>query len=233
MLNQCIKIQRKFSRTASLNFPSATPSSRRLHCCSSMGQDDVKWTSPRFCIVSDLDHTMVDHHDVNFSSLLEFNKTWVSKFSHDSLLVFSTGRSLVAYMTLRDEAPLLTPDLLICSVGTEIYHTTESGVLELDKEWLGKLDKGWNREIIVAITSDQFKELQPQADSEQRPHKISFHLQKELDRASASACVERLRNELASAKQAVKVVHSGGIDVDILPECASKGLALQFLQVRI
>jgi hydroxymethylpyrimidine pyrophosphatase-like HAD family hydrolase len=80
---------------------------------------------PRFCIVSDLDHTMVDHHDTQFTSLLGFNRMWASKFAHDSLLVFSTGRSLELYKQLRTEAPMLTPDLLICSVGTEIYHTRD------------------------------------------------------------------------------------------------------------
>lgn len=183
----------------------------------------------RFCIVSDLDHTMVDHEDPHFVSLLAFNRLWNTKFRHDSYLVFSTGRSLVAYNELCKEAPLLTPDLLICSVGTEIYHMTPSGH-SLDAEWYRLLDTGWNRAEIVRIAAESFPNLAPQADSEQRPHKVSFHLHS--DAVPKSEYVEELRSALKGADLAVKVVHSGGVDVDVLPECASKGLALQFLQVR-
>lgn len=182
----------------------------------------------RFCIVSDLDHTMVDHQDPKFESLLEFNRIWSSKFRHDSYLVFSTGRSHVAYENLRKEAPLLTPDLLICSVGTEIYVKTETGD-EVDAEWNAELDKGWNRDKIVSTVKSDFDKLHPQNDSEQRPHKVSYHLKD--DSVDKKAYVQQLRDKLQGAGVKVKVVYSGGIDVDVLPECASKGLALQFLQV--
>lgn len=183
----------------------------------------------RFCIVSDLDHTMVDHTDPQYASLLEFNRIWSAKFRHDSYLVFSTGRSLTSYLELRKDAPLLTPDLLICSVGTEIYQKTDAG-LEVDEEWNAELDKGWSRDKIVATAKAHFSELQPQADSEQRPHKVSYHLHS--DAVPKSEYVQQLREKLAEQGLDVKVVHSGGSDVDVLPHCASKGLALQFLQVR-
>jgi sucrose-6-phosphatase len=183
----------------------------------------------RFCIVSDLDHTMVDHEDPKYTSLLDFNRIWSSKFRHDSYLVFSTGRSHVAFENLRKEAPLLTPDLLICSVGTEIYIRTEGGE-EVDAEWNAELDKGWNRDKIVSTVKSEFDKLTPQSDSEQRPHKVSYHLKAEdVDK---KAYVQQLRDKLHGSGLKVKVVYSGGIDVDVLPECASKGLALQFLQVR-
>jgi sucrose-6F-phosphate phosphohydrolase len=184
---------------------------------------------PRFCIVSDLDHTMVDHTDEKYESLLEFNRIWSSKFRHDSYLVFSTGRSQQKYEELRTEAPLLTPDLLICSVGTEIYLKTPTGQ-ELDGEWNAELDKGWDRDRIVALVKSDFGDLEPQSDSEQRPHKVSYHLRKGGD--GKQAYVQQLREKLKQTGLAVKVVYSGGSDVDVLPECASKGLALQFLQVR-
>jgi sucrose-6-phosphatase len=184
----------------------------------------------RFCIVSDLDHTMVEHSDPSYTSLLDFNRLWSSKFRHDSYLVFSTGRSLTSYQKLRMDAPLLTPDLLICSVGTEIYQKTASG-LEIDAEWYAELDMGWNRKDIVRLVSAKFDDMKPQADSEQRPHKVSYHLNS--DRVPKKQYVQQLRAALSNAGLAVKVVHSGGSDVDVLPACASKGLALQFLQARL
>jgi sucrose-6-phosphatase len=184
--------------------------------------------APRFCIVSDLDHTMVDHSDKKYESLLKFNRIWSSKFRHDSYLVFSTGRSQSMYEQLRQEAPLLTPDLLICSVGTEIYCKAANGEQQLDAEWNAELEKGWNRESIVATVKSDFGKLTPQADSEQRPHKVSYHLK--ADDIDRGQYVQQLRNKLKGAGLKVKVVYSGGSDVDVLPECASKGLALQFLQ---
>lgn len=183
----------------------------------------------RFCIVSDLDHTMIDHSDHHFPALIEFNRLWLSKFKHDSYLVFSTGRSLESYATLRKTVPLLTPDLLICSVGTEIYHRTDGHQLELDGEWLAQLDHGWNREKVTAVVSSDFNKLTPQPDAEQRPHKASYHIHKEgIDEQQY---IQSLGDRLKKEGLDVKLVYSGGIDVDVLPACASKGLALQFLQV--
>ena len=183
----------------------------------------------RFCIVSDLDHTMVDHSDHRFPTLIEFNKLWLSKFAHDSYLVFSTGRSLESYTkNLLKTVPLLTPDLLICSVGTEIYQRVDDQ-LELDGEWLAKLDHGWNREKVVAVVSSDFNKLTPQPEQEQRPHKASYHLHKEgIDEQQY---IQSLGDRLRQEGLDVKLVYSGGVDVDVLPACASKGLALQFLQV--
>lgn len=43
----------------------------------------------------------VDHEDKENKALLAFNELWVSKFAHDSLLVFSTGRSHALYTQLK------------------------------------------------------------------------------------------------------------------------------------
>lgn len=183
---------------------------------------------PRFCIVSDLDHTLVDHSDHSFPTLLEFDRLWLSKFAHDSRLVFSTGRSLALYTELRNSAPLLTPDLLICSVGTEIYQDVNDELV-LDKEWLDVLDQGWDRDKITSLVSGKFPQLKPQADSEQRPHKVSYHLEKGgFDEATF---IKDVQSSIEQEGLSVKVVYSGGVDVDVLPEKASKGLALRFLQV--
>ena len=81
-------------------------------------------------------YCQVDHDDEGHKALLEFNALWQSQFAADSLLVFSTGRSRQLYEELRKEAPLLHPNVLVCSVGTEIFWDNSQ---EPDAKWNGRL----------------------------------------------------------------------------------------------
>lgn len=56
------------------------------------------------------------------------------------------------------EAPLLVPDVLVCSVGTEIFFESAG---EADKQWQAELDDGWNRQGALDVAAG-ISQLKPQ-----------------------------------------------------------------------
>lgn len=100
----------------------------------------------------------MDHHDPDDVSLLRFNSLWEAYYRDNSLLVYSTGRSPTIYKQLRIEKPLLSPDITILSVGTEIMYGDS---MIPDDEWENHLNHNWDRDIVTAETA-KFPQLTPQ-----------------------------------------------------------------------
>lgn len=177
-------------------------------------------SSPKLMLVSDLDSTMVDHTDKGHASLLRFNNLWAAEYAHNSLLVFSTGRSLEKYTELRRQAPLLTPALCIFSVGTEIRY---GATMEADLDWDNYLNQGWDQAVVL----EEVKRLnlRLQDESEIRPHKVSC----QIDKKDATEIIDTLSRRLKDRGLDVKLIFSHGLDLDVLPKGAGKGEALAFL----
>lgn len=175
-----------------------------------------------FLFVSDLDHTFVGDDDALAELQQQLSR---HREAYGTKIVYATGRSPVLYRELKAEKSLMDPDALVTSVGTEVYPHDASDTP--DAEWSEILSQGWNREVIVATCAD-FSELEPQPDTEQRPFKVSYF----LSELAATAVVPQLESRLAAQGLSVKLVYSGGKDLDVLPIKGNKGLAMQFLASR-
>lgn len=173
-----------------------------------------------FLFVSDLDHTLVGDD----AALDELNQQLSQhRQEYGTKIVYATGRSLTLYRQLTTEKPLLPPDALITAVGTEIYFNPNEDTF--DPEWAEKLSKGWDRDSVVA-TAAHYADLVPQPDTEQRPFKVSYFLTEQ----AAVEVLPRLESQLRESNLDIKLVYSGGQDLDILPRNSDKGLAVQFLR---
>ncbi|MBR8835921.1 MAG: sucrose-phosphate phosphatase [Stigonema ocellatum SAG 48.90 = DSM 106950] len=173
----------------------------------------------KFLFVTDLDNTLVGDDN----ALIElYDRLQKHREEYGTKIVYATGRSPILYQELKKEKNLLDPDALILAVGTEIYT---NGSHTPDSAWSEELSPGWNRNLVVAITT-HFSELVPQPDSEQRPFKVSFF----LEQTKAVKIIPQLESDLQKSGLNVKLIYSSGIDLDIVPRSSDKGQAVQFLR---
>ena len=130
----------------------------------------------------------------------------------------ATGRSLQEAERLLGEWRQPAPDVLITSVGSEIYWR-RGGRLVADGDYAGHIDAGWDAaEVDRRLASLCGIERQPAV--EQRRHKRSYFVSK-------SAAIAAIRE--AVADMPVRVIHSHGRLLDILPERAGKGAAMMWV----
>lgn len=176
-----------------------------------------------FLFISDLDNTLIGD-DQSLENLNQ--KLQQSREKNGTQIVYATGRSLFLYQQLTQQKPLLSPDALIASVGTEIYLNPETETM--DQDWENYLSQNWHPNKILEITKD-FSELIPQPEFEQGQFKISFNLSLQ----ALQDIVTSLKQALNEANLDVKLIYSGGKDLDIIPQEADKGLAVQFLQRKL
>lgn len=173
-----------------------------------------------FLFVTDLDNTFVGD-DRALATLTE--KLLGHRQEFGTKIVYATGRSLQSFRGLATEKALPTPDALVTSVGTEIYFDPDSGTPS--ETWAQVQSPGWRREEIVAIAA-QYSELTLQPPIGQGPFKVSFY----LEEAAAAPLLTKLEAALQAVDLTVQLVYSGGKDLDVLPQVADKGRAVQFLQ---
>lgn len=168
-------------------------------------------------LIVDIDNTLIGDNDslARLLALLE---------AHRDQLAWgvATGRSLELTLDAMTEYDIPIPDILICSVGTEMFYGPD---LRLDKGWQKHISHLWKPEEIKETLS-RFDFLRFQEAEGQRSYKISYYLDNEDNR------LERVRHALEERKLRCQVIYSHSQFLDVLPYRASKGRAVHYLQYK-
>lgn len=169
-------------------------------------------------IVSDLDHNLIGD-DESLGKLVIL----LRKHRTSSHFIIATGRRLDSALKLMKKHKIPTPDVLITSSGTEIYHAPK---LTTDTAWAKHIDYQWSRHRVKALLAD-FPGLTTQANIEQSRFKLSYYIDPE------KADIEKVKQLLHREEQSVFVQAAFGQYLDILPLRASKGMALRYVVERL
>jgi len=168
----------------------------------------------RRLMITDIDNTLIGD-TASLNQLLDI--------LHDQKEILpwgvATGRSLELTLEAMTEHDIPIPDILICSVGTEIYYGPN---LRLDKGWRQHISHLWKPETIKAVLNE-LEFLVFQEAEGQRSHKISYYLEEKDGR------LQQVYDTLTHHKLRCQVIYSHGQFLDILPYRASKGKAVNYL----
>ena len=165
-------------------------------------------------IFSDLDQNLLGDPE----SLAEF-VTVMRENRKCATFGIATGRSLESALRIMKRYRISQPDILITSVGTEIYYAPQ---LTADLAWALHINYMWNPDRVRAVLAD-LPGLKRQSKKEQSRFKISYYMD-----TDNSPTIDEINSMLRQAELSVNTFISFGQYLDIVPIRASKGFALRY-----
>lgn len=165
---------------------------------------------PEWLLLSDIDGTLTgdDRALATLMRLLETRQTHVG-------FGVASGRSLALIERAIDDFDLLPPVPIIAGVGSEIHGG--GGIGEAYRAHIGK---GWDRARCETVLG-KVAGLTLQNAAAQSEVKLSFDTQGDV--------MPQVREAVAAAGLELTLIHSHDKFLDVLPERASKGQAVQFV----
>ena len=165
-------------------------------------------------IFTDLDQNLLGNPDL----LKEFVQV-IKDNNRCTTFGIATGRRLDSALKVLKQYHIPLPDVLITSLGTEIYYNPG---LTRDTAWSNHIDHMWRRRSVVEVLSE-LPGLKPQPKLEQSKYKVSYYYD-----AAIAPDVNEINHMLLQHEQSVNVVLAFGQYLDIVPVRASKGYALRW-----
>lgn len=170
-------------------------------------------------IVVDIDGTLLG----NNKSLGEL-KDILIKNNNNTIFGIATGRHLDSALNVLRENNFIMPDILITSVGSEIYYQTENDFFK-SYGWESHISYHWDREKIIDLLTD-FDFLEYQEEENQNDYKISFYVNTKEEN------INKVKEQLKKNKIQCNFIYSHSQFLDILPIRAGKGKAVKYLSNR-
>lgn len=172
--------------------------------------------TPTRLLATDLDGTFIGDDD-------EMRKLYGEVRDQQITLAFSTGRHLRSIEDFYAERQFEgRADACICMVGTDIY-LRRGEQYELVEDWHKHIAVGWSKAAVEEFLHD-IPEARMQDAQWQSPFKSSYFLEE-----NAAQRLAELKQRLAKADVAAKVVYSADKFLDLLPARSGKGEAVKFL----
>jgi len=178
-----------------------------------------RFTGLKRLIFSDVDNTLVGDEEA-LKALLELIKEKKKRVGWG----IATGRNLEMTREALEDHGIPMPDVIISSVGTEIFYGPQ---MVADAGWQQHLSYQWKPELIRKVLS-KLPFLQLQEQETQRRFKISYY----VDPIKEPNLLAHVHKALQDAKLRYHLVFSNGQFLDIVPFRASKGKAIRYLSYK-
>lgn len=168
-------------------------------------------------VITDIDNTLIGDQE----SLRRFLET-LQQYRDRIGFGVATGRNLEMVHQVLGEQNIPTPDVIISSVGTEIYYGPDLENLKQDENWSSRIAYQWKpQRIKQALRELDF--LKPQEEDHEREFKLSYTMSYSDDRMAA------IHKRLSDDNLRYQLIFSHDTYVDIIPQRASKGKAIDYL----
>ncbi len=184
-----------------------------------MANTGIRFFNFKKLIILDIDDTILG--DIKSQKEL---KNILSSLPEQIGFGVATGRTIDAAKKILIENDFLFPDLIISSVGSEIYYKNKNEYI-YGTGWDAHISHQWKREHVVKIMNE-FDFLEYQNEDTQRKFKVSYNVIDE------NADLEIIRHSLIKNRIKANVIVSHNKFIDILPARASKGRAVRYLSYR-
>jgi sucrose-phosphate synthase len=164
--------------------------------------------------------TAIDHTLLGDAEGLERFAQFIRANRKKILFGISTGRRLDSALAVLKKHRIPMPDILVTSLGTEIYYASQ---LIADIAWTYHIDHLWTPQVLRRIISG-LPGITPQAKSEQSRFKLSYHYD-----CNIAPSMEEILTLLRQQELSANPTLSFGQFFDIVPARASKGHALRYI----
>jgi sucrose-phosphate synthase len=171
-----------------------------------------------YFIVTDIDNTLIGDENDHLPELIRL----LTRHREHIGFGVASGRTVSSVEKILKEHGVPDPDVIISSVGVEIYYGPER---HPGRGWTPHIASKWNREKIFRLLN-RFDFLEYQEETTQRPFKISYHMTPGKDRLAM------IHSLLLENRCRYQLIYSHEKYLDILPYRASKGKAIRYLSYK-